>query len=145
MPLGIPHRIRILKKLSKAALPLLDHFPEWQLEKKNLFLAEKSDNYTGLVIRCKHGKKHESRRWRCDCAGHPLKGTPMTGETSGYYEPEWEERTTLEVLMGYVLWGDRPATMSDAEWERTLRITGVTPITDKDIKAMLADEPELPA
>ena len=137
--------LRILKKLSKAALPLLEHFPDWRLEKKNLFLAAKEDNYHGLVIRCPHGNQVEGNPMRCTCAWNPLKGTPMTGEMSGYYEPEWSERTTLEVLMGYVLWGGRPASMSDAEWDRTLRITGVTPITDEDIKAMLADEPELVA
>ena len=35
---------------------------------------------------------------------------------SGYYEPEWSERTAYEELRERVLWDDRPRNATDAEW-----------------------------
>jgi hypothetical protein len=110
--------LRILKKLSKRAAPLLllldDH--------REQFRAEKHDNYTSTVIR----DRTCFERWRCtherepsmslrdgelivrprrgpgyirlSPPDHPLKGTIMVGATTGYYEPEWDEETAWDAL-----------------------------------------------
>ncbi|WP_376959676.1 hypothetical protein ABNQ39_07135 [Azospirillum sp. A26] len=147
--------LRILKKLSKRAAPLLAHF---DIELHRLLLAEKGDSYTGLLIKDRtcwdrgrsvhdevglHEIKHPARDGNgwvyMRPPSHPLKGTPMVGRTVGYEEPEWEERTALEELMECIRWSDKPATMTDAEWALAQRITGVTPITQDEIDGMLDD------
>ncbi|WP_102867912.1 hypothetical protein [Pseudovibrio exalbescens] len=118
--------LRKMKKLSKRAVPLLIALGE----KGEIFPAEKGENSLSSVIT---DKKHWSRSparngelasflWdgyayqpKCrknnPCKfisvcppSHPLKGTPMIGETSGYYEPEWSEETCWERLCGLVFW-----------------------------------------
>lgn len=138
--------LRTLKEKSKQALPIL--LKHYGLDPASVFLAEAGENYHGLVIRCEHGEGDPSRvpgRPRCDCTSHPLAGTPMTGEVSGYYEPEWDERTTIEALMQRVMWNDRPATMTDAEWAAALTITGVTPVTEAEIDAWAREDATTPA
>jgi hypothetical protein len=132
--------LRTLKKLSKRSAAILSaHYGK---DIPEIFLAERGENYHGVVIRCPHGKSGESLDL-CDCHWHPLKGTPMLGATTGYYEPEWSEKTAWEWLQDLVEWGDRAATMTDAEWAETLKVARTKPITRKEIDAMLADEPEL--
>lgn len=109
--------LRILKKLSKKAAPLLAHFDHRQ----DTFLAERGANYHGLPI-----ETHPKDRWRN--ADHPLKGTPMVGAMRGYKVQEWEERTALEELMHCILYHDKPASMSDADYLLAQKITGCTPI-----------------
>ena len=129
-------RLRTLKKLSKLAAPiLLQHFGR---APKSMFYADKGDNYHGLIIRC----PHKPGRFRCDCAVHPLKGTPMIGGVQGHEEPEWEEQTAWEELAKAVTWEGRPATMTDKEWDRCLRITRARPLTEEEL---LAWEPPAPA
>ncbi len=116
--------LRILKKLSKRAAPLLAQIGDYREQ----FFAEKWDNYTSSAItsrkhwersRChpshasEIGKNHgllrsyyRSRAGHVICMSaehiHPRKGTPMVGATSGYYEPEWDEETAWDALSGYV-------------------------------------------
>jgi len=117
--------LRILKKKSKQALPILEgHYPD-QLY-GDVFLAERGENSHGLLIRCDHPRRRtRGGCLRCTC---PLPGTPMIGGMSGYEEPEWDEETAFERLQQAVLWNDRPATMTDREWRRTLAISGVRPV-----------------
>ncbi len=108
--------LRILKKLSKRAAPLLPLLGD----SRQQFRAEKCDNYTGLLIRArKHferlrsphsdpsGRELSLKRPARDKHGgyivmwpphSPRKGTLMVGATSGYYEPEWDEETAWEAL-----------------------------------------------
>lgn len=135
--------LRTLKKKSKQAREIL--IAHYGFGHSHFFLAERVDNYHGFRVRCDHRAKPGRRMMldgilRCDCQSHPLRGTPMTGEVSGYYEPEWDERTALEELQRLVEWGDRPGSMSEREWRRTLAVSGVTPITDADVQAMLRDD-----
>jgi hypothetical protein len=127
--------LRILKKLSKRAarlLPLLG-------DGREQFRADRWDNYTGLLIRCrKHYERMRSRhatriregeikRPAADGKGfvamwpphHPRKGTVMVGAVSGYYEPEWDEETAWEALLNRVHdhftdWGEESATPTRA-------------------------------
>ncbi|WP_376957700.1 hypothetical protein ABNQ39_11265 [Azospirillum sp. A26] len=147
--------LRILKKLSKRAAPLLAHFGVGHVE---LFLSERWEGYTGLLIRDRtcwmrgrsaHGEiwGHEVKRPARDgngwvCMRPPnttLKGTPMVGQMSAGEEPEWNEHTALEELMDCVRWSGKPDTMTNAEWALALRITRVTPITRAEISEMLED------
>ncbi|MBP2302543.1 hypothetical protein [Azospirillum picis] len=151
--------LRILKKLSKRAAPLLAHF---DIGPDDLFLAEKSESYTGLLIldrtcwdrgRSVHDdciRQCERKKPAADGNGwvymtppsHPLKGTPMVGRMSGYEEPEWEERTALEELAECIRWSDKPATMTEAEWALAQRITRTKPVTQDEIDEMLNDMDE---
>lgn len=113
--------LRILKKLSKRAAPLLPLLGD----RREQFPAEKYDNFTGLLIRERkhfnrqrspHGdsfKEGEIKRPARDGRGgyvamwppdHPRKGTVMVGAVSGYYEPEWDEETAWESLIHIVYW-----------------------------------------
>lgn len=117
---------RILKKLSARAAPLLpilgDH--------REQFRAEKDANFHGVLM---PGRQHW-RRSRCHASyiptnhwgtprgmprryetragrpmvmrppSHPLRGTVMVGATSGGEQPEWDEETAYESLLGMV-WG----------------------------------------
>lgn len=106
--------LRLLKKLSKRAagyILILD-------KKAELFLAEKGQNFTAVKG---HEFKHWSRlrsvhgdnifkggiKYRVRKDTHwislqeptnPYKGTYMIGWNSGYYEPEWVEKTAWEHL-----------------------------------------------
>lgn len=133
--------LRTLKKLSKRALPiLLDHYRRGL---PKVFLAVRGDNYHGLIIRCRHYRSGSRDDCRICTTGHPLKGTPMLGEMSGGEEPEWSEKTAWEWLREFVTWSDQPATMTDAEWAETLKIARAVPVTQEEIDAMLAYNPEL--
>lgn len=115
--------LRILKKLSKRAAPYLPKIGYTG----EFFLAEKGENYTKTIIRDRscwerytsvHGDligeldrkwlaRNPDNRGRFIWCGmkppsHPLKGTPMVGETSGYYEPEWDEETAWDALRSFV-------------------------------------------
>lgn len=112
--------LRILKKLSKRAAPLLVELGD----DRQQFHADKCDNYTGLLIRDrKHfermrsphgdpsGREGSIKRPARDKHGgyismwpphSPRKGTIMVGATSGYYEPEWDEETAWEALSNRV-------------------------------------------
>jgi len=151
--------LRILKKLSKKAVPLLAHF---DIEPHRQFLAEKGDSYTGLLIMDRscwdRGRSvHDECAWEgmrkkpaADGNGwvwmrpphNVLKGTPMVGRIVGHEEPEWDERTALEELMECIRWSDKPDTMTNAEWALAQRITAVTPITQDEIDGMLDDMDE---
>lgn len=133
--------LRSIKKHSKFAVGVL--VAHYGLKAEDVFPAQKGENYHGLVIRCTHGAGDPCLvpgRRRCDCTYHPLPGTPMTGEMSGYYEPEWEERPTIQTLAEYVLWGDKPETMTDREWRRVLNVTGTRPLSAADIEEMSRDD-----
>lgn len=116
--------LRILKKLSKRAVPLLHQIGET----RTVFPAEKEENYHGMIIRdmtrlerfgssntdkmtahlhvatiapkCRQGTRHPYVK--CYLSPHPIKGTPMVGGMSGYYEPEWSEETAYGVLLRWV-------------------------------------------
>lgn len=118
--------LRILKKLSKRAVPLLHEIGE----KRTIFPAEKEDNFHGLIVRdmarlerigsvhtdvidrqrhvatlapkCRQGTARPYVK--CYLSQHPLKGTPMVGCVSGYYEPEWSEETAYGALRNWVRW-----------------------------------------
>lgn len=105
--------LRILKKLSKRAAPLLHQLGD----AREQFRAERGESYQSLGG---HDRKHWERtrvrnplRRRGNFTyrpkdgknwilmrepSHPLKGTVMVGERAGYYEPEWEEETAWEAL-----------------------------------------------
>lgn len=95
-----------------------------------IFLAERGENYHGVEVYC----NHRARKF-CRCESHPLKGTPMTGAMSGYYEPEWDERTAWEELVNHVGFGHRPEGMSDTDWEEAKKIAR---LTQEKIDATLA-------
>lgn len=115
--------LRILKKLSKKAAPILA-----VLDTREQFKAARGDNYMSVVIRDRkhwergasaHGDKLRDTdlKWKprnpqgrerlpwCYAVAprQPRKGTIMVGAVSGYYEPEWDEETAWEALQNYVL------------------------------------------
>ncbi|EBA18366.1 hypothetical protein RSK20926_11624 [Roseobacter sp. SK209-2-6] len=118
--------LRILKKLSKRAAPYLARIGDTREQ----FLAEKGENYHGLIIRdlakldrtpschtdiickqthagtlspkCRAGSEYPYVKLGYPC--HPLKGTPMVGGMSGYYEPEWDEETAWTALRNWVVY-----------------------------------------
>jgi hypothetical protein len=114
--------LRILKKLSKKAAPLLPLLGD----NRQQFAAERGDNYMSVLIRDrKHWERgasahndrdqHGTIKWKprnpegrkypwsyMTPPRQPRKGTVMVGATSGYYEPEWDEQTAWEALEGYV-------------------------------------------
>lgn len=123
--------LRILKKLSKRAAPLLPLLGD----RREQFRAERWENYTGLLVRSrKHFERMRSAHGQCIHEGeikrraadgngfvamwpphHPRKGTVMVGAVSGYYEPEWDEETAWESLLNRVHdhftdWSEEPAT-----------------------------------
>lgn len=115
--------LRILKKLSKRAAPLLPLLGD----NREQFRAEKCDNYTHTRIT---DRKHWERQGGCHPSHypakrlqpgelyyktrkggvvhmsnhyvHPRKGTIMVGAVSGYYEPEWDEETAWDSLYASV-------------------------------------------
>jgi hypothetical protein len=112
--------LRILKKLSKRAAPLLARLGDARQQ----FRAELHDNYMKCVIldrtcfermRSKYDGAHrqgEVIKRAKDGNGfirmypphHPLPGTIMVGAVSGYYEPEWDEETAWDALCQQVYW-----------------------------------------
>lgn len=125
--------LRILKKLSRRAAPLLARLGDTRTQ----FAAERHENYTGLSIlarkhfdrtRSPHGdvwdeheRKHPARDgngWiRMTPPYNPWPGTIMVGGVVGYYEPEWEEEPAWEALRdiiwrAYTNWGDEPPTVT---------------------------------
>ncbi|MEQ6328131.1 hypothetical protein VLF92_07335 [Pseudomonas chengduensis] len=106
--------LRILKKLSKRAAPLLAAIGDGRKQ----FPAERGEDYTS----CRgHDRKHWERNrypnpshWEGDIhvkprSGQgiivlslrhicPWPGTVMVGWSSGYYEPEWEEEDAWTLL-----------------------------------------------
>lgn len=115
--------LRILKKLSKRADPLLRDL-RVRHPVLEFFLAD-GDAYTNS---CRHDRKH----WERNSSIHssalerhivikagkqnqhlpyihlcepqtPWPGTPMVGWTSGYETPEWDERTAWEELVDIIL------------------------------------------
>lgn len=112
--------LRILKKLSKRAAPLLVALGDTRQQ----FKAEKWDNYIGTAIWARKHWERSRTVWKdiperkrdeeicyrsraghvivMRIPSHPLKGTPMIGATSGYYEPEWDEETAWCALRGLV-------------------------------------------
>lgn len=116
--------LRILKKLSKRAAPLLVALDGYQFGKVEHFTADRE----GFTHTTGHDRKHwERMRGAHDepCSGsiayRPRKasgrypfvrvsepfnvwpGTPMVGWTSGYETPEWEERTAWEHLADIIV------------------------------------------
>lgn len=117
--------LRTLKKLSKRAAPYLSKIGDTREQ----FLAKKDENYHGLIIRdmnrlercasahadvtceqthvatisprCRAGTQYPFVKLSLPC--HPLKGTPMVGDVSGYYEPEWDEETAWTALRNWVV------------------------------------------
>lgn len=111
--------LRILKKLSKRAAPLLPLLGD----NREQFPAARWENFT-------HTRGHDRKHWERSRVPYPLdlrgdikyrpkdgrqwivmrepsyalKGTVMVGETAGYYEPEWEEETAWESLCEIVYW-----------------------------------------
>lgn len=150
--------LRILKKLSKKAVPLLAHFG---VPAKDHFLAEKGDSYTGILIMDRscwdrgrsvhadcigeHEIKHPARdgkgRVYMHPPSHPLKGTPMVERMVGGEVAEWDARTALEELAECILWSGKPTTMTDAEWALAQRITRTTPVTRDELDAWMAENP----
>lgn len=139
--------LRILKKKSKQAVPFLKKYYPHAL-REGVFMAVRGDNYHGQVIRCGcppkrwWGDKNATMRERrldkgCDCS-HPLKGTPMVGGMSGYYEPEWHEETALDALREWALYGD-PGGMPPDEWRRVMAITGTTQKQIDSIQAWMEE------
>jgi hypothetical protein len=121
-------RLRILKKLSTAAVPILEKHYRGQFGA--LFLAERGSNYHGLHISCRCPKRAD-RVAGCECQHHPLPGTPMVGLMSGYYEPEWEEETAFEWLHKAALWGNRPDGIAENEWAQIMRAARITAADQK--------------
>lgn len=148
--------LRILKKLSKKAVPLLAHFNHFG----KVFPAERGENYFSghLITARKHWDRGRSVHGDIISQGEvkwpardgkgwiymrppacPLKGTPMVGAVSGYEEPEWDERTAWEELRECVAWHGKPATMTDEEWSAAQRLTRTSPVTDEELDAMAKD------
>lgn len=112
--------LRILKKLSKRAAPLLPLLQDGREQ----FASEKHDNYHGYIYlimdrtcwergRSVHAdliSQGEIKKPAADGKGwvymrppsHPLKGTMMVGGMSGYYEPEWDEECCWSALEALV-------------------------------------------
>jgi hypothetical protein len=133
--------LRILKKLSKRAAPLLTALG-CEMEQ---FKAEADDNYHGILIRArKHWERHsvhagfegfssrgdvlfktrKGRTMMMHPPSHPLKGTIMVGGMSGYYEPEWDEECAWAALCEQVYWHftDYDEEKDDLKPTRRLRV-----------------------
>jgi hypothetical protein len=112
------YSLRVLKKLSKRAAPLLASLGD----DRKQFRAERGESYIGIVIM---GRKHWERSRSVHADGlrqreiitkarrgngyirvyppsQPLKGTVMVGAVSGCYDPEWDEESAWEALEGIV-------------------------------------------
>ena len=74
------HKLKVLSERAGPYLPKLG-------DSREQFRAKTGENYHGLA-----GLN----------SPHPLAGTLMVGEVSGYYEPEWDEETAWGALYGLV-------------------------------------------
>lgn len=128
--------LRILKKLSKRAAPLLALLDD----RREQFRAEPHDNYTSTGGhdrkhwergRSVHGDKFRERDikyrprrgdgWiRLSEPCHPLAGTVMVGAMSVGEEPEWSEETAWDSLRDIVYWGFA-APNAEGDWRCTRR------------------------
>lgn len=115
--------LRILKKLSKRAAPIIVALGDTREQ----FRAEKHENYTKAFITArKHWERFsgvhpsnypprniqrgefyfKARSGRVVRISnhyvHARKGTVMVGGMSGYYEPEWDEETAWDALTDWV-------------------------------------------
>lgn len=124
--------LRILKKLSKRAAPLLLLLGDTR-EQFRAAHHRSGENYHGLIgfprKNWERGSCHPSyepighdRMKVTTRAGrsmvlsepcHPLKGTMMVGGMSGYYEPEWDEESAWGALdylvrIHFTDWGAEP-------------------------------------
>lgn len=128
--------LRILKKLSKRAAPLLPLLGDT----RKVFHAEKNDSYVSIHgcdrkhwerLSCDHpmpgrGKiiytpRHGGKQIVMWSPSNPLKGTAMVGAMSGYEEPEWDEQSAWESLCDLVwnhftTWEDVTDSCGDCEW-----------------------------
>lgn len=122
--------LRILKKLSKRAAPLLPKLGD----RREQFLARRNENYMSTLIKDrKHFERGRALHPGCirefgfkkpakDGRGysyahppsHPWPGTVMVGATVGYYEPEWEEETAWCALVNLV-------TVHFTDWDTAMR------------------------
>lgn len=133
--------LRILKKLSKRAAPLLAAMGD----KREQFPARRWENYgcpTGMER--KHWERTRSvhdevwggtiktpaadgRGWiALSPPDHPLKGTIMVGSVEGYYEPEWSETSAWLafcdlVYIHFTDWAAEAEAETDDEPPRLLR------------------------
>ena len=128
-------RLRTLKKLSKAAAPILEKHYQGQFGE--LFLAERGANYHEMRISCRCPKRPD-RLARCECQYHPLPGTPMVGQMSGYYEPEWSEETAFGWLHEAVHWGNIPDGIDGVECANIMRVARVT-VADQNALAEILE------
>lgn len=128
--------LRILKKLSKRAAPLLPLLGDT----RDQFQAKKWECYVSVgACERKHWERSRAK-YPMDLRGqikyrprdgrdwivlrrpsHPWKGTVMVGAMSGYYEPEWGEQSAWESLCGIVWdhftdWTYPTDETGDAEW-----------------------------
>jgi hypothetical protein len=130
--------LRILKKLSERAAPLLPLLGD----KRQQFRAEKDDNYGVPLIadrkywkrsRCRPDHKprndysipqgaervvvtRSGRHVLLQPPYHPGKGTVMVGASEGYEEPEWEE-TTAWVALSDILFSHFTDWASCGRWD----------------------------
>lgn len=149
--------LRILKKLSKRAEPLLRQI----CRRPQLFRAERDGNFTSTRIRA---RKHQDRTrlsrepinlrdgstahrtrdgsaWILMCEPYqPRKGTVMIGAMSGGEEPEWDECTAWDELRDivwthYTDWSGETPTVT-----RRLRIPSDVLRAAENMVAELAQE-----
>jgi hypothetical protein len=135
--------LRILKKLSKRAAPLLPLLGDTREQ----YPAKKEDSFVSVSIydwkhwermRAKFPFERDMKRRPKD--GHDWivmrspsfawPGTAMVGSMCGYEEPEWEEETAWESLRSmiyweFVEWNDVADATGDAEWP--------TPVCKRDL------------
>jgi hypothetical protein len=128
--------LRILKKLSKRAAPLIALLGD----SRKQFPAEKWECYVSIgACDSKHWERSHAKcpmdrrgeiKYRPSKGDdwivmrrplHPLKGTIMVGAMSGYYEPEWDEESAWESLCNIVWghftsWEDVTDSTGDCEW-----------------------------
>ncbi|TYC93009.1 hypothetical protein [Novosphingobium sp. BW1] len=138
--------LRILKKLSKRAMPYLIALGDRQVH----FLAERNDNYHGMTIRdrtcwernpchpsrepgwCNFGDEpvlyvvaRKGYRYVMRPPHHPLKGTPMVGGMSGGEQPEWDEICAYACLASWVC-----SHFTDwSNWERPIPTRDLTTVS----------------
>ncbi|MCB1534887.1 MAG: hypothetical protein KDJ44_09215 [Rhodoblastus sp.] len=153
--------LRILKKLSKRAAPLLpllgDH--------REQFPAERGANYMStLILDRKHFERMRSlnpdclferdmkwpardgRGWiRATPPAHPWPGTVMVGSMVGYEEPEWDEETAWCALVALVMahftdWDTAAATDEPPVPTRDLSTPSLIFEAARDMAAELACE-----
>jgi len=134
--------LRILKKLSKRAAPLLERLGD----SREQFPAEKDESYIGITLITARKHFERIRAAHPDCSrqlefktpaadgngwishrppSHPRKGTIMVGGMSGYYEPEWDEETawdSLSTLVAHHFTDWSKAAMTDTTPELTIKL-----------------------